>query len=93
MGSETLDLWSCYIKYVPIHIINCNILTFKMGGGVWNERGIWNERGCLKKIPLSWQKLVEFEKVVTIEFLNMSGVIVETTVCTSEIWGQASKLV
>ena len=55
-----------------------------MGGGVWNERGIWNERGCLKKNPLSWQKQVEFEKIGTIEYISMSGVMLQTPL---NFWG------
>ena len=36
--------------------------VFGMGGGVW------------KTIPLLWLKIVEFEKIVAIEYVNMSGV-------------------
>ena len=51
------------------------------------REGVWNRRGCLewevsfgkgggvlKKIPLLCLKIVEFEKIVVIEFIDMSGV-------------------
>ena len=41
-----------------------------MRGGVWNGQGVW------KKIPLLWLKKVEFEKIVAIEYINMSGVYI-----------------
>ena len=35
---------------------------------------------------------MEFEKIVAIEYINMSGVIVETLLYTSGIWEKAVKL-
>ena len=35
---------------------------------------------------------MEFEKIVAIEYVNMSGVIVETLLYTSGIWEKAVKL-
>ena len=56
------------------------------------ESGVWNGRGCFKKIPLLRKKLVEFEKITKMEYINMSGVIVETLLYTSGIWEKAIKL-
>ena len=53
-----------------------------MGGGVWNGSGClaWEGvfgmgGGVWEKIPLLWLKIVEFEKIVAIEYISMSGVI------------------
>ena len=54
--------------------------VFGMGGGIW------------KKIPLLFVKIVVFGKIVVIEFIDMSGVIVETLLYTSGIWEKAVKL-
>ena len=60
--------------------------VFGMGGGIWNGWGYleWEEPfgmggGVGKKIPLLLQKIVEFGKIVVIEFIDMSGVLVFTT--------------
>ena len=56
--------------------------VFEMGGGIWNGRGYLEWEGVFgmgggiwKKIPLLWMKIVEFWKIVVIEFIHMSGVI------------------
>ena len=36
--------------------------------------GVWDGRGCLKKIPPLWQKIVEFEKIIVMQFTYTSGV-------------------
>ena len=69
----------------PNDYINPSVLLwereFEMGGGVWNGSGClpWEGvfgigGGVWEKIPLLWLKIVEFEKIVVIEYI-MSGVI------------------
>ena len=66
-------------------------MSYALREGVWDGRGVWNGRGYLKlegvfemgggiwkKIPLLCTKIVEFGKIVVIEFIDMSGVIDQT---------------